>query len=91
MKTSGVSRKGKSSNIPSARSPETLYLVFSLIAATQSALHGVASLYSYLPPNHNPCCGFFRFFHYEATAAHAERWGDVTQYLRQSLRRRITK
>lgn len=68
-----------------AISPEMFYLIFSLITATQSTLHGIASLYSYLPPNHNTCCGFFRFFHYEATATHAKCWGNMAQYLRQSL------
>ena len=60
-----------------ARDPEMFYLIFSLVTATQSRLHGIASLHSYLSPNYNTSRRFFRFFHYEATAAHAKCWGDM--------------
>lgn len=64
---------------------QMLYLVSPLVAATQSALHGVAPLNAYFPPYYNPSCGLFGFLHDKATAAHAKCWGNVAQYLRQSL------
>lgn len=45
------------------------YFIFALVTATERALHGIAALYSNLPPYHNTGCRLFRAFNDKTTIA----------------------